>query len=159
MKVCGIDPSSTSFAVALLDGQDLVETAVWRRPKGQSSAPQRLVDCHAWLVGWLIVHRPDMAAIEFLSVERNAQATRMVAQYQCLAALASKQQGLMVIEGRVTSARSIVLGNGAAKKEEAYAAMKKRYPKFKFLPFGKGGDDEADAVLLALAGPELAERS
>jgi Holliday junction resolvasome RuvABC endonuclease subunit len=158
MKILGVDPSSSCTGVALLDGGELVSTDAWHRPK-TGSAPERLLFFFEWLSGWVIRNRPDLAAIEFLSVERNAQATRIVAQYQAAAAIACKRNGLIVVEGRVTSARKIALGNGSLAKKDAFLMIRKMYPDHDFGRFDGGGADKADALVMALAGPALAESS
>ena len=158
MRVLGVDPSSSCTGVALLDGGDLVGTDAWHRPK-VGSAPERLLYFFEWLTGWVIRNEPDLAAIEFLSVERNAQATRVVSQYQGAAAIACKRQGLLVVEGRVTSARKIVFGDGSLAKKDAFLMVKRRYPGHDFGRFDQGGADRADALVMALAGIALAEAS
>lgn len=99
-----------------------------------------------------------MACIEFLSVERNAQTTRVVSHYQGASSIACKYQGLMVIEARVTSARKEVLGNGALAKDKVFTEIRKRYPDHDFGRFDNGGSDKTDALVLALAASALAER-
>jgi Holliday junction resolvasome RuvABC endonuclease subunit len=99
-----------------------------------------------------------MACIEFLSVERNAQSTRVVSHYQAASVIACKLKGLVVVEARVTSARKAVLDNGALSKQEAFDEMKKRYPQIQFGRIDKGGGDRTDALVLALAGPSIAEQ-
>lgn len=98
-----------------------------------------------------------MACVEFLSVERNAQTTRKVSHFQAISVLACKQAHLVVIEGRVSSARAEALGRGDIKKEDAHEQVKKMFPQHKFKAVNRGGMDETDAVVLALAGPGLAE--
>jgi len=98
-----------------------------------------------------------MAAIEMLSVERNANTAKVVAFYQSAAALCCKMHGLVVVEVRVSTARSIVLGNGGMSKDDAWEVMRKRYPGV-FSVKTSGGIDEMDAVVCGLAGPTAAER-
>ena len=111
-----------------------------------------------WLLLRLGFFKPQMAVIEMLSVERNANAAKAVAYYQAISALACKNKDLVVVESRVTTARRIVLGNGSMSKEDAWEVMRKRYPG-KFSPKTRGGLDEMDALVMALAGPDVAERS
>lgn len=130
--------------------------ATWDRPKN-GSAPQRLDDYFTWLMSWLTFNKPDLACIEFLSVERNAQTTRVVSHYQAASVIACKRKGLVVVEARATSARKAVLGNGALSKQAAFDIIKKRYPEILLGRFDKGGGDKSDALILALAGPAIAE--
>lgn len=156
MKIVGIDPSSTCCGIAfVIDGEPTMVDS-WHRPKN-GSAPARLVDYFNWLKIWLSLNKPDMACVEFLSVERNAQSTRVVSHYQAVSVLACKMKGLVVVEARVTSARKAVVDNGAMPKDKVFELMKKRYPKLEFGRFDKGGADRSDALVLALAGPSIAE--
>src|ERR1700752_482498 len=101
--------------------------------------------------------QPQMASIEMLGVERNAQTTRQISYYQGISGLCCKMQGLVVVEMRVSSARSVVLGNGGMSKEDAFQEMSKRYPRT-FAPKNRGGYDECDALIIALGGTRAAER-
>jgi Holliday junction resolvasome RuvABC endonuclease subunit len=65
--------------------------------------------------------------------------------------------GLVVIETRATSARKAALGNGGLAKDKVWEIMRKRYPEL-FAPKTRGGLDECDALVLALAGERVAER-
>lgn len=156
MRICGIDPSSTCSGVALVKDGEPVLIDAWDRPKN-GSAPARVTEYFLWLRTWVAMNKPDMACIEFLSVERNAQTTRVVSHYQCASVLACKLKGLVVIEARVTSARKAVLGDGSLSKDKVFAEMKRRYPQLDFGRFDRGGGDRADALVLALAGPAIAE--
>lgn len=157
MRIAGIDPSSSICGVALIEDGRLVRTDAWKRPK-RGSAPERMYECYLWMVTWLTAYRPDMAVIEFLSVERNAKTTRVVSHYQAACTLACKAVGLIVIEARVSTARADALGNGGLSKEKAFEEVRKMFPDHDF-----GRDDarwdKADAVVLAVAGPRAAERS
>lgn len=140
-----------------MEDRRLVTTAAWKRPK-KGSATQRQMEYFLWLQGWLAANRADMAVIEYLSVERNAQSTRVVSHYQAISALACKLQGLIVIEARVSTARKEALGRGNLSKKEAYEAIKRLIPEHNWGRIDDGGADRADAAVLALAGPAVAER-
>jgi Holliday junction resolvasome RuvABC endonuclease subunit len=157
LKIAGIDPSSSCSGVALTEDQKLLLTDAWYKPKS-GSAPDRLVDYFLWLQNWLAANTPDVVVIEFLSVIRNAEATRVISHYQAISALACKLRGLLVIEARVTSARKAALGRGNLSKEESYKMIKARFPQEDWGRINNGGADRADATVLALAGLELTER-
>ena len=156
MRILGIDPSSSCTGVALTEEDRLLGTDAWYRPK-TGSATQRLLEFSIWLEAWIYEAEPDMSVVEYLSVVRNAEATRVISHYQAASALASKRIGLVVIEARVTSARKAVLGKGNLSKEEVFARVKKMYPDHDWGRIDKGGGDRADATILALAGPTIAE--
>lgn len=128
----------------------------WDRPK-TGSAPARLDEYFTWLMQWISINKADLACVEFLSVERNAQTTRIVSHYQAASVIACKRKGLIVVEARVTSARKAVLGNGALAKQEVFHQIRKMYPSIPLGRFDHGGGDRADALVLALAGPSIAE--
>lgn len=143
-----------------MDGEELLLTDAWRRPES-GSAPERLAHYYSWLTFWLQVNGPEMASIEFLSVERNAQTTRVVSHYQAVSALACKRQGLVVVEGRVSSARKIALGKGNLAKKDAFDLVRQKFPDHDFGRWTKTGTpagDKADAVVMALAARTLAEQ-
>lgn len=156
MRIGGIDPSSTKCGVALVVDDHLDSSAVWVRDK-KGTAPQGLHDYFLWLTAWLLVHTPDIVVVEFLSVERNAEAVRKISHYQAVSVLACKLRGITVIEARVTSARKHTLGRGNISKEDAWKEIKRLHPTHDFTRADRGGYDEMDAAVLALAGPKLAE--
>lgn len=156
MKVLGLDPSKNSAGGAIVDDGDLTMTMVWKPDDRKSDA----FNLHMYFkrVRQVIrAEKPDMACVESLSVERNAKTTRVVSHYQAASVLACKEEGLLVIEARVSSARREALGNGGMGKEEAHKAVKKMFPGHKFKNIDAGGTDETDATVLAVAAPGLAE--
>lgn len=173
MRVIGIDPSSSLSGVALIEhkyrdevGQQLFWTKTWSKDKSKS-APENLYAYFRWLKDEALVQTDpkspyllpvaDMACVEFLSVTRNAQTSRVVSHYQAASVLACKELGMTVIEARVSSARKEALGKNVD-KETAHAKVKEMYPEHKFKSKTTGGMDETDAIVLALAARGLAER-
>jgi Holliday junction resolvasome RuvABC endonuclease subunit len=164
MRVVGIDPSSTYCGVGVIDTPDLVmHVTHWERDKNRSH-PQGFEDYYDWLMLRLFFWKPHMAVIEMGSYaaggaggKGNFQAVQAVSFYQSISALACKKCGLLVVETRVTSARKAVLGNGALSKDQTWAIMRERYPKL-FSFKNRGGLDEMDGLVLALAGARVAER-
>lgn len=168
MLVVGIDPSSSKCGIALVETDDgsILATWLWEKDKRASSSAN-LFDYYRWLGVLLSSGDParkvlggriaPMASIEFLGVERNAQTTRLISHFQAASVLACKQTGMMVIEGRTSSARKAALGRGNLSKDEAWEMVKKMYPNHKFRAKTSGGTDEMDAVVMALAAPTLAE--
>lgn len=156
MICLGVDPSSTCTGLALTERERLILTATWKRPSA-GSAPQRLFEFEEWLYGWLRGTMPDLAAVEFLSVERNAQSTRVVSHYQAASVIACKRVGLVVVEGRVSTARKMTLGSGSLSKRDAYDRVRAMFPGHGFSHFDRGGGDETDATVMSLAARQLAE--
>ncbi len=144
-----------------MDGEELLETYVWGPDKPRGAAwnlSQFYARTHRAAVRFKIEQGVHVAVIEFLTVSRNAKTTRVLSHYQAASVIACKQASMTVVEAGVKTARRLVLGNGSVAKEEAYATIRKRYPDHKFKPKTRGGYDEADAVVLALAGEGLIER-
>lgn len=156
LKVLGIDPSSSSSGGASVEKGKLLRTMLWKKTQGRSH-PWNLHDFFETVELWIAEEEPDVACIESLSVARGAKVTRVLAFFQAGAVLACKECGIPVIELRVSSARKIALGNGGLAKEEAHAAVKQMFPKHKFRAYNQGGNDETDAVVLGVAGPEATE--
>ena len=139
-----------------MDKGKLKTTMIWEK-NSKRSHPWNLYDFHLTVREWCQVHDPDAACIESLSVARGAQVTRMIAFYQAGAVLGCKAEGVAVIEAKVRTARMIALGDGSLAKEDAHKAVKKLFPDYKFRRYPSGGADETDAVVLAVAGPDVAE--
>ena len=156
MRIIGLDPSSSYCGAALVVAGQLIEANHWEKNK-KLSAIGNLHDAYAWTRQACLDFNADMAVVEYLSMTRNAKTTRVVSHFQAAQALAAKHEGLVVIEARVSSARSVVLGNGGLSKDDAWDIMRKRYPNM-FARKTTGGLDEMDASVLALAGEVLAER-
>ena len=156
MKIVGIDPSSSVCGVAITEDKNLLLTDAWKKDKSKSYS-ENLVSYFIWLQSFIGYYGPDIAIIEFLSVVRNAEATRKIAHFQSISSLVCKLKGLMVIEARATSARKAALGRGNMSKKECFEVIKKMYPDHKFQRFDTSGADETDAVVLSLSS-NLAER-
>lgn len=159
MRVAGVDPSSSSAGFALVvDGRILV-TDVWRPEKHRS--PQLcLLDYFQYIYEELYEHTPDLLVIEIIAFTTSMTTTRILSRYEAMAILAAKQLGITVKEHRVSEARAIVFGNGSIKKRDAYNRMvaEHSYHKFGKPNKAEGGEDEADAAAMALAGPGLVEK-
>lgn len=183
MKIIGIDPSSSLSGVALVEYHyssgtyKILWTKTWAKDKSKSD-PENLYRYFKWLKDEALIEvQPptltkddaeagmrqwsvpvsNFACVEFLSVTRNAQTSRMVSHYQAASVLACKELGMTVVEARVSSARKEALGR-AGSKDEAWDEIKKLYPHHTFKRKTSGGTDEADAVVLAMAARGLAER-
>lgn len=163
MRILGIDPSSTICGNALVDTPDeIVSVRHWERDK-RASHPEGIKSYFEWQGMQILKYSPHMAVIEMGAYamgrggKGNFQALQAVSFYQSIAVLSCKLMGLVVIESRATSARAKALGNGRLSKEEVWNLMRKRYPEL-FAPKTRGGLDECDALVLALAGERVAER-
>lgn len=160
MRIIGIDPGSQISGIAVIDTPDtVIHVSNWKRDKSKSH-PAGFVSFHNYLAKSIYDFKPQMAVIEFGSYtgpKSNALALQAISFYQAIAALSCKLNGLIVVETRATSARKASLGRGNLSKDEVWEIMRKRYPDL-FSAKTTGGLDESDALVLALAGPTVAER-
>lgn len=163
MRIIGIDPSSTFCGIAVIDTPDeILQVEHWARDN-KKSHPDGFASYFKWLGIRLYKYKPHMAVIEMGAWRMggggkgNVQALQAVSFYQSVSALCCKMNGLVVIESRASSARKATLGNGALSKEQVWEIMRRNHPDL-FSPKTRGGLDECDALVLAKAGPTVAER-
>lgn len=169
MRVLGIDPSSIITGTTVLDSELVVNIDHWNGDKTKSH-PENMKRLFYYIAEKIHTYKPQMAAIEMAAFRQggkagdggrgNVQVIQIVSFYQATCALACKLNGLMVIETRASSARKAALGNGGLSKDAVWELMKKNYPEtFKlFSAKTRGGLDEMDSLVLALAGPSVAEQ-
>lgn len=167
MRVLGIDPSSTFIGNATIDWPlgHIVKVEHWTRDKNRSH-PQGFKDYFQWQMLRILIHKPQIAVIEMGAYQvsqgqgqgkGNFQAIQAVSFYQSIATLCCKLNDLIVIESRASSARKVTLGNGGLAKDKVWEIMRGRYPSL-FSPKTRGGLDECDALVLAMAHERLSER-
>lgn len=140
----------------MCDGK-LDQTKLWK-PNKKASAHANLWEFCLFVEGFISDTRVDMVIVELCAVSRNLNTVRVLSKYEAAAILAAKRQGKVVLQTRVSQARQAVLGDGGIKKEDAFVLMKKRFPAHAWMASNRGGMDETDAAVLALAGPDVAER-
>lgn len=158
MRVLGLDPSSSKSGWCLvLDGVP-EKLGVWKPPPRLKSQPDKLVAWGKFVRSLLVFTRPDMVVIEECAPHRNPQTFRALVRFENVATYETKLAGRIVLLHRVSEARAIVVEKGNAKKEDVFYEMKRRYPDFEWCAIDKGGDDQSDALVMALAAPSLAER-
>lgn len=157
MRVLGLDPSSSKSGIALVvDGvPELLD--VWKG-KTNDSQMTKLIQWADQVRAVLTFARPDLVVIEECGPHRNPQTFRALVRFEAVASYEVKRAGMILILHKVSEARKIVMGKGNAPKEEVFREMKRRYPDFEWRHVDKGGDDQSDALAMALAGPQLAER-
>jgi Holliday junction resolvasome RuvABC endonuclease subunit len=162
MQVLGIDPSSSSSGHALVRGDEMIAHGVWKPTTAEQKigGATRMYSYYTWLYGWIGLRRPaiDMAVIEELGVMRGAKTARVLAHFEAVACIVCKRHGLIVVRVKAGVARNLVLGmNPNSKKEEVLVEVRKQYPNLKFPPKNQGGEDVADAFVMAKAGPAAAD--
>jgi hypothetical protein len=161
LLVLGEDISSSSTGLVLVDGEDLIEWAVWTPPK-RADTPRALLDFywakHEWLESCKesglvpdisICEEPGGGGLGFRTV-------RSMAKFEGVAHLVNEERGIVTRTVKAGSARATVLGTKAnVTKELAHIAARERFPRVSFPPNRLGGGDVIDAFIAAMAAPEV----
>jgi Holliday junction resolvasome RuvABC endonuclease subunit len=158
VRVLGVDPSSSSTGLALVDGERLVDSAVWK-PTSKMTRPDALLDYEDSLSEWLVVGPFDLAVVEELSVTRGWKTVRALAHFEAVTYVALARRRIPMITIKPGAARNWVLEMDiTSSKEEVHAEVKRRWPDLRLPRVDQGGGDVADAYVMALAGPEALRR-
>lgn len=160
MRSVGIDIAKISINACGLavDGEPRKVT-MWKSPP-RLSMPELLSLYEKWLIRQFWMMKPDVVAVERLMGFSNRQVIREIAQLEGVALLTAAKTGAIVLNPPVGQSRNIALGVApSVKKEVAFEAFKKKYPNFKLANKGQGGEDEADAMVHALAAPTHLQRA
>jgi Holliday junction resolvasome RuvABC endonuclease subunit len=147
--ILGLDTSSTKSGIALLNGNKTIKTLdLWKKDK-KKTPYQNL---HDWYEFVQTLFPVDLVVIEKVSKSRNLNTVRLLAYHEAAVLLAAEKWGIEILHISPMTARKQGLNNGRLKKEAVYSMVKHKYKKQKFLEYEKGGNDQTDAVCLALAG-------
>lgn len=158
MRTLGVDPSSSSTGLALTVDRALVDKAVWKPPSGRRTDAERLLHYHRWFYAWLSMREVDMAVVEELAVKRGWRTVRALAHFEATTLLTLEMREIIIVQARAGQARNYVLGmNPNSSKSDVLEEVRRRWPDIRWLPKDRGGEDEADAFVLALAGKRAAE--
>lgn len=158
MRAVGVDISKKEYAALCLvvDGEPK-SAPVWKaNPK--DSEPVQILKFFTWVIFKLRMMRPDVVAVEELAVFMNKKTIRALARREGVALLAAKFVAPIVISPSIGSSRAKVLGCSVnTSKEEAWTLVRKKYQGFDFKPSNRGGMDQADALVHAVAAPKHLE--
>lgn len=157
MKVLGLDPATMKSGIAIAIGGELTYIDVFDANKKDATG-RRLYNWFLKCQDLVYTEKPDLVVVLQATFQRNIDTVRKLARTEGAAIIACKQLEIPVVESKDTAARSIVLNDGAAKKEDVLSYLRSRYTKLSWLPSNRGGQDQADAGAAALAGPTLLER-
>lgn len=103
----------------------------------------------------------DLVCIEQVSVSFNVNTIRKISYFEAVAMIVAASHGTEVIQIKPSQARKIALGKGSLSKDECYDLILAHVGAsnwFWTAPVNaklKGGSDETDALVCALAGPTL----
>lgn len=166
--VMGYDPGSLSGGMAVQQDGVPLWIHAWRPTKKSTKFDERLVEfdvfCGYVMANW----RPNIVTLEVIRVSTSHDTTRALSQFEAAFKLRAYGAGARVIEYQVGQSRAAFFGEGlgSLQKEQAYAAMRSRYPDLPWLPAdgtkpgdGKGGGmDQADALVPALCWEQIEAR-
>jgi Holliday junction resolvasome RuvABC endonuclease subunit len=145
LRVAGLDPSLTSFGIAVISGPDLTPMLYRLRP-----APMRGHERIAFLLGEVasMVIGCDLAVVEgVLANMAGAEAHLNLAGLHWMIRHRLWEIGLPYAVVTPSTRRKWLTGNGNASKDDCLVATVKRFPRAEI-----SGNDTADALTLAAMG-------
>lgn len=149
MFVLGIDPGLTTTGYGIVEADRGRETAaafgVIRTDPAATDA-DRLRELHDDLKGLVAEHRPTLAAIEQVFLNRNRHTAVAVARASGVILLALAEQGLAVAEYTPSGVKMALTGSGSAEKEQMQKVVAMRLG----LESPPAPPDAADALAVAL---------
>jgi crossover junction endodeoxyribonuclease RuvC len=150
MLVLGIDPGTATTGYGLVrettdGGFVVVDFGVILTPAGVPM-DQRLLLLHGHLTEIILLHRPDMGAVEKLFFQRNVTTAIAVGQARGVALLAMAQGKIPVNEYTPLEVKQAVTGYGGADKQQVQL-MIQAILQLEEIP---RPDDAADALALAI---------
>jgi len=150
MRVLGIDPGFDRLGLAVLEGDPSRPTYVWSTCVTPAKGPmeERLAVVKDAVSSALREYTPDRASLETLFFSTNKKTAMAVAQARGAVLSVLGEAGIPVTEYSPGTVKVAVTGNGRADK----TAMARMIPHLIPLPSKKRGDDELDALAVALCG-------
>jgi len=150
MLVIGIDPGTaiTGFGI-IRENPDASLTAVDYgaiRTPATALMQERLAMIYTELNKILLLHKPQLAAVEKLFFQRNVTTALAVGQARGVALLALEQAGIEAAEYTPLQVKQAVAGYGGAEKSQVQAMVRAILS----LPEIPKPDDAADALAVAI---------
>jgi crossover junction endodeoxyribonuclease RuvC len=149
MLVLGIDPGTATTGYALVRessrGEELVDYGVILTPAGLEQE-KRLVMLYDRLREIILLHHPDVGAVEKLFFRRNVTTAISVGQARGVILLAMAQSYMPVAEYTPMEVKQAVSGYGGADKKQVQV-MVQAILEMEELP---KPDDAADAIAIAI---------
>ncbi len=150
MIVAGIDPGTARTGYGFVretpdGGLELIACGVIETP-ANTAAELRLLQLHQELTELLLLHRPEMCAVEKLFFSRNVTTAIAVGQARGVAMLALAQAGLQVAEYTPMEVKQAVAGYGGADKNQVQQMVRALLG----LADIPRPDDAADALAIAI---------
>ncbi len=153
MRVFGIDCGTDCTGYGVVESDDtsreprLIPIAMGgiRLPRKETTS-QKLALVYAELSALLVLHAPDVVAIEEVFYSVNAKSALKLGQVRGVALLAAANQGLSIAEYAPMKIKSSVVGYGLAQKEQVQF-MVARLLRMQAVPEPA---DAADALAIAI---------
>ena len=154
MLILGLDPSlsCTGWGIVARNGNRLSHVANGQiRTDPKDPLAQRLVEIDRALASVIAAHAPQVAAVEEVFANKNAQSTIKLAQARGVCLLAAARAGLPVAEYAARLVKKAIVGTGGAEKAQVQAMLGVLLPGVKL-----AGPDAADALAVAIAHAHIA---
>jgi crossover junction endodeoxyribonuclease RuvC len=148
VKILGLDPGlgTTGWGLIEADGNRLKHLANGQmRTDTSASLPRRLAALADQLEALVAEHRPDVAAVEEVFVNKNPQSTLKLGQARGVVLMCAARAGMEVGEYSPTLVKKAVVGTGGADKPQVHAMVSRLLPSVRI-----AGPDAADALAVAI---------
>ncbi len=121
MIVLGIDPGTAALGYGIVEAtrgrvREVDHGCLETSP--DLSLPERLLQIHTLVDDLIVLHQPQLVAVERLFFSKNAQTAFAVGQARGVVLLAAAQHGAAVREATPNEVKSAIAGYGAADKEQ-----------------------------------------
>lgn len=160
MRVLGLDPSTSKTGWAIVQDGDPVKIGLWKPKAKIKKQGDKLQFIGEQLKAVLPFIAPDLIVIEECGrpPRGNVDIMRKLVRAEAICGYEAWQLGYEPMLVAVTAVRKELTGKGNATKELVYNTLRECYPGLPWMEFDKGGNDQSDALAMALAGPALADR-
>ena len=147
MRVLAIDPGLTRCGIGVIESTSMTLIGVGVL-KSSPDLPieMRLKEIDAQVREWILLHNPDVIAIERVFSQQNLRTVMGTAQVAGISLLAAAQSNIKVSMHTPSEVKAAVTGSGRAKKDQV-AQMVQKILKIEKIPKPV---DATDALALAI---------
>jgi crossover junction endodeoxyribonuclease RuvC len=148
VRILGLDPGlgTTGWGLIEAQGNRLAHIANGQiRTDSAAALPRRLSTLGDQMDALLADHRPDVAAVEEVFVNKNPQSTLKLGQARGVVIMIAARAGIDVGEYAARLVKKAVVGVGNAEKAQVHAMVSRLLPGVKI-----AGPDAADALAVAI---------
>jgi crossover junction endodeoxyribonuclease RuvC len=143
MRILGIDPGSRITGIGIIENETLIHAENLKL--GDGPMPERLGRIFESIASLIESHRPEVAAVETIFLNRNPQVTIKLGQARGAAVCAAVQAGLTVHEYAPRAVKQALVGRGGAAK-----AQVQHMTRLLLSLKEDVGEDASDALAVAL---------